>query len=300
MKTPSLYLAALLAVIPIPRATAQESPGKATPADTAEISKPAPPEATAQGGGELRLNFRSAPLDMVLNYLSEAAGFTIVLETQVRGTVDVWSNQPVTKEEAVDILDSALAKNGYAAIRDGKKLTVVSKADATTRNIPIISSTDWETIPQSDVLATYIIPVRYINAAQLINNLQALIPTTMKISANNDSNSLLITDSQGAIRRIAHIASLLDSSVSGVSTLKILPLKHADAKTLATTLTSLYSGNNNNTGNRGGGQGGFGGGNPFGGQNPFGGGGNPFGGGGGRGGGGGGGGGAITIPIPNN
>lgn len=241
---------------------AQEAAPAAKPAET----KPAPDPAPASG--ELRLNFRNAPLDMVLDYLSEAAGFTIVLETPVKGTIDVWSNHPVPVQEAVDILDSALAKNGYAAIRDGKKLTIISKDAAATRNIPIVQSADWETIPQSDVVATYIIPVRYINAAQLITTLQPLTPEKMQITANNDSNSLLITDSQAAIRRLAHIASLLDSSVSSVSSMKIISLKHADAKEMAETITSLYSnqnrnarGNNNTGGNN---RGGFGGGNfPF-------------------------------------
>lgn len=201
---------------------------------------------TTEEGGELRLNFRNAPLDMVLEYLSEAAGFTIVLETQVKGSIDVWSNRPVSTQEAIDILDSALAKNGYAAIRNGRKLTIISKDSAKTRNVPIVQSTDWETIPQSEEIATYIIPVRYINAAQLQTTLQPLVPANMQITANADSNSLLITDSQAAIRRIAHIASLLDSSVSSVSTMRIIPLKHADAKEMAQTINDLYSANNNN------------------------------------------------------
>src|ERR1041385_596014 len=50
----------------------------------------------------LRLNFRGVPLEMVLNYLSDAAGFIIVLETKVEGKVDVWSNQPMSKDEAVN------------------------------------------------------------------------------------------------------------------------------------------------------------------------------------------------------
>lgn len=212
------------------------------------------PAPTTEEGGELRLNFRNAPLDMVLDYLSEAAGFTIVLETQVKGSLDVWSNRPVSTQEAIDILDSALAKNGYAAIRNGRKLTIISKDSAKTRNVPIVQSTDWETIPQSEEIATYIIPVRYINAAQLQTTLQPLVPTTMQITANADSNSLLITDSQAAIRRIAHIASLLDSSVSSVSTMRIIPLKHADAKEMAQTINDLYSANNtsNNRNTRGG------------------------------------------------
>ena len=62
------------------------------------------------------LNFRGVPLDLVLNYLSEAAGYIIVLDTQVRGKVDVWSNTPVSKEEAINILNSVLSRNGLAAI----------------------------------------------------------------------------------------------------------------------------------------------------------------------------------------
>src|SRR5262249_33611812 len=66
----------------------ESKPRKATPAD-----------------GMLRLNFRGVPIDMVLDYLSDAAGFIIVKETEVKGKVDVWSNQPVTKDEAVELLN---------------------------------------------------------------------------------------------------------------------------------------------------------------------------------------------------
>jgi len=222
---------------------AQDNP---EPAATRPAVERAAEELVGEPAGELRLNFRNARLDQVLEYLSEAAGFTIILETQVEGTVDAWSNHPVTVQEAVDILDSALARNGYAAIRDGKKLKIVSKDKAVTENIPIVQSSDWESIPMSDSVATYIVPVRYIGATELINTLGTFIPPSMKISANADSNSLLITDSQSSIRRVVRIASLLDSSVSSVSSLKIIPLKHADAKELADTLTSLYSQQNRN------------------------------------------------------
>lgn len=266
--TPFALIAAVLLPIMIGNVRAQNAPPEeeASPQVAAEQAEPTnqPPdqeEAEAPAGqeqgqvapqekpgaepGELRLNFRNAPLDVVLNYLSQAAGFTIVLETQVKGTIDVWSNRTVTTKEALDILDGALSKNGYAAIRNGKTLTIVSREAATTRNIPIIQSTDWESIPMSDVVATYIIPVRYINADQLKTTLEPLTPKEMQIAANADSNSLLITDSQAAIRRIVHIVSLLDSSVSSVSTMKVISLKHSDAKAMAQTINDLYSSSNN-------------------------------------------------------
>ncbi len=237
------------------------------PEATIPAIEPAVDAPAALPPGELRLNFRNARLDQVLEYLSEAAGFTIIVETPVEGTVDAWSNNPVSVQEAVDILDSALARNGYAAVRDGKKLKIVSKAKAITENIPIIQSSDWQQIPISDSVATYIVPVRYIGATDLINTLGDFMPESMKITANADSNSLLITDAQAGIRRVVRIASLLDSSASSVSSLKIIPLKHADAKEMADTLSSLYSTQNrnargnSNTGRGGGGfPGGFGGG----------------------------------------
>src|SRR5689334_17972392 len=67
--------------------------------------------------GMLKLNFRGASLEQVLSYLSEAAGFVINIRpgTSVRGKVDVWSNEPVTKEEALDLLDTVLNQNNLAA-----------------------------------------------------------------------------------------------------------------------------------------------------------------------------------------
>ena len=98
--------------------------------------------ASGEPGTGLRFNFRGAPLEMVLNYMSDAAGFVIVLETPVSGTVDMWSAQPVSKEEAVQLLNIALNKNGYSASVQGRNLIVSSKDDAKKQNIPIHTGND--------------------------------------------------------------------------------------------------------------------------------------------------------------
>ena len=57
------------------------------------------------GDKDLRLNFRDVPLEMVLSYLSDAAGFIIVQETKVEGRVNVWSNQAMNKDEAASLVN---------------------------------------------------------------------------------------------------------------------------------------------------------------------------------------------------
>jgi general secretion pathway protein D len=289
-----LTLGLLLGFVAAPAVRAQDqssSPPPAAQADApaekaeaAPAEKPATDAATAVTADQpLRLNFRNAPLEMVLNYLSEAAGFIIVPETEVRGKIDVWSNQPVTKEEALSILDSALSKNGLTALRNGRTLTIVSKDSAKRRDIPVKSGNDPDEIPKNEELVTQIIPIHFISASQLVQNLQPLLPTGSEMTANEAGNALVLTDTQASIKRMTEIIRALDTSMAGATTIKVFALRYADAKELATLVKELFPAQTGTGGNnRGGGGGGlpafFGGG---GGGNPFG------GGGGGRGGGGG-------------
>ncbi len=194
----------------------------------------------APADGLLRLNFRGVPLDMVLNYLSEAAGFIIVLDTDVRGRVDVWSNQPVTKEEAVSLLNSVLKKNGYAAVRNERTLTIVAADSIKTRDIPVKRGNEPSEIPKNDEVVTQILPVRYVSAAQLTKDLQPLMPMSATMTANESGNALVITDTQASIRRMAEIVKALDTSVSSMSSIRVYPLRYADAKTVATVIKDLF------------------------------------------------------------
>ena len=189
---------------------------------------------------DLRLNFRAAPLDMVLNYLSEAAGFIIVLDTDVRGKVDLWANQPVTRDEAVSLLNATLNKNGYAAIRSGRTLTIVARDSAKTRDIPVKRGNDPAEIPKNEEMVTQIIPVRYINATQLTKDLAPLMPLTAQMTANEGGNSLVITDTQSSIHRMAEIVKALDTSVSAISAVRVFPLKYADAKSVASVIKDVF------------------------------------------------------------
>ncbi len=216
-----------------------------------------PPKGIARGStngpANLRLNFRGVPLDMVLNYLSDAAGFIINQETDVEGTVDAWSNRPLTREEAVELLNTLLQKHGYAAIRNGLTLTIVNRDDAKKRDIPVISGRDPAEVPRSDAIVTQVIPVQYISATQMVKDLNPLLPTSAELSANEGGNALVLTDTQANIRRMMEIVQALDQAVSSTSDVRVFQLQFADSKALATTIQSLFqtqetSRNNNQNG----------------------------------------------------
>jgi type II secretory pathway component GspD/PulD (secretin) len=234
----------------------------------APIAEPAPAAAPQTPAGKgILLNFQGAQLTDVLNYLSEAAGFVIVQDTPVTGTVNVISRQPLTADEAVDLLNTVLVEKGYVALREGRILKIVSRTDAQKRDLPVITGADPAAIPRKDNVVTQILPVRYADVSKLIDNLRPLLSDDASISANDASNAIILTDTQTNVRRIAEIISALDTSISGVSTMRVFPLHYADAKALADTLTQLFqTPAGSSTSGQGAAQGGFGGFGGFGGR----------------------------------
>jgi general secretion pathway protein D len=217
------------------------APAATNTAAVAEAHTTNAPVLLANGEPGLRMNFRGAALDLVLNYLSEAAGFIIVLDTKVSGKIDAWSNTPLSKDEAVDLLNSVLNKNGYAAIRHGRTLNIVNKDDAKTKDIPVILESDPDKIPKTDEMVTQIMPVRFIEVMQLIKDLQPLISTATTMTANETGNSIIMTDTRANINRVAQIIRAIDQGAEELTLVQVFKLDFADPTEMAALLTSLFA-----------------------------------------------------------
>lgn len=240
-----------------------------------------PVEATTNGTGDLYINFRNAPIEEVLNYLSDAAGFIIELDTHVTGNVDIWSTHPVTRDEAFQLLNSVLNKNGYAVIREdeGRILRIVTHDTAIHMGIPVTVGTT--NIPRTAEIVTQIIPIRYVQARQLLSDLSPLTSPSATILANDAGNSIVVTDTQENIHHLAEIIEAIDSSAEDITDLEVFPLQYHDPVEVANMINQVFSDQSNGQGNGGttpirfggGGGGGFrrffgGGGGGFGGGGP--------------------------------
>jgi len=240
-----------------------------TRTETTTSPSPVPREQNSAAGNAagIQMNFRNAPLEQVLEYLSEAAGFIIVLDAPIKGTVNVISAKPMSQDEAVDFLSSALNKNGLAAIRDGRTLTIIDRTAAKTRDIPVKVNNDPRMIPKNDEIVTQIIPIRYVEAEQLAKDLVSFISPQATFVANAAGNSIVMTDTQANIRHMVEIIKAIDSSAEAETEIRVFHLTHASPSDVASALSGVFpstssSGNNNQAPVR------FGGG-PFGGAGGF-------------------------------
>ncbi|HEY5042688.1 MAG TPA: secretin N-terminal domain-containing protein [Verrucomicrobiae bacterium] len=190
---------------------------------------------------DLTMNFVNVPLDQVLAYLSDAAEFIIVQETQVHGNVTI-NGTHLTKDKAIDLLNGELNRNNFVAIRNGRMVTITTKRDAMISRVPILTGNDPAQIPNNDTIATWIIPIRFIEAGQLVSELSPLVSPQSMVTANTEANSIIITDRQANIRHLMEIIQAVDNSARAETEIRIFSLKHANPADVVNELNSVFPG----------------------------------------------------------
>ena len=192
-------------------------------------------------GVKIKLNFQDTPLQTVLEYLSDAAGLTIISDEPLYdGRITVISRQPVSLDEAVSLINSILKERSLTTILRGKTLKVVTLEKAKTENIPVFSGQDPEVIVPSDDVVHYVIPVRHITATALKENLKALLPEYASLEANEDGNALIMTDTMANIKRLMQIIKALDTHMATVSEIRVFRLINADATSAANLINAMF------------------------------------------------------------
>jgi general secretion pathway protein D len=193
-------------------------------------------------GEGLLMNFSDAPLQTVLEYLSEQAGLIVVNDTQIEGRITVVNRQPITLDEAIDLINTLLMEEGYTAVRRDRLLRIVLLQDAKLDAIPVRYGNDPDKIGRSDTIITQVVPIRYAEAVDLAEDLSPLIDSDFaEVAANKSSNSLIITDVEANIHRIVEIVTAIDKSISSVTEVRVFALQYADAEDTAQLLEETFA-----------------------------------------------------------
>jgi type II secretory pathway component GspD/PulD (secretin) len=212
------------------------APASNAPAQTvADTNMPA--EAFPTNG--IVLNFHNVALSAVLNYLSAKAGLIIVSDGNLQGSVSVVAKQPIGTNEVVDLLNEQLSRNNLTAVLEGRTLQIMDAERAKSlASTPVKVATNPNQVGINDDIVTEILPLHTLNPAQLVKDLQALIPRTATVTANDAGSAIIMTAPSRDVHRISEIIAALDSSA--VSDVEVFVLKYADAKSVAAELKEIF------------------------------------------------------------
>ena len=188
----------------------------------------------------ISMRFKDASLEHILEFISNATGYTIVKSADLDMRVTIISPDDMPPDEAFSVLNSTLAIKGYTSILNGRSLKIVPLSEAKLEATPIQVGSDPEQIKSEDTITTQVMPLVSADATQLVKDLKDFVPQYGVMTAYGRSNTLIITASSANIRRLAEIVKQLDISMMDRIKIEVFSLQYADATNLAEVITELY------------------------------------------------------------
>jgi general secretion pathway protein D len=205
--------------------------------DNANVQRGRPAGPAVKASSPVTLNFVNADIEAVTRAIGVMLNRQIIIDPRVKGTVTVYSEQPVSVAEAYRNYLAALRGLGFTVVEVAGFLKVLPEPDAKTQagSVAVENSNI-----RGDQIITQIFRVQHENANNLVAVLRPLISPNNTINANPGNNSLVITDYADNLQRIGKIIAAMDTP--GTSDIEIVPLKHAVAADLAPLVQRLADG----------------------------------------------------------
>ncbi|MFZ5540190.1 MAG: type II secretion system secretin GspD [Pseudomonadota bacterium] len=197
----------------------------------------AKPQATGKEE-TVMLNFVQADLEAVVRAIGQFTGRQFVIDPRVKGTINLVTERPVTKQQAYEQLLSALRLQGFTIVESpqpGGIARILPEADAKLQGGRVVAPP--AVAPRGDQIVTQVFQLSYESATNMVPILRPLIAPNNTISAYGPNNTLVITDYADNLRRIAQIIAAIDQP--GAADAEIIPMKHGLAVEIAAIATRV-------------------------------------------------------------
>jgi len=193
--------------------------------------------AATRGRTPVTLNFVNADIEAVSRAIGAMLDRPIIVDPRVKGTITVYSEQPISVREAYLNYLAALRGLGFTVVENAGLLKVVPEADAKLQAGTVSVGTPNL---RGDQIITQVFRLNYENANNLVTVLRPLISPNNTINANPGNNTLVITDYADNLQRISRIIAAIDTPAT--TDVEVVPLQHAVAADLAQLVQRLAEG----------------------------------------------------------
>jgi len=192
------------------------------------------PTASAWAQGQT-INFRDADIQAFIDDISMLTGRMFIVDPRVKGKVTVYSQEPITNEEAFQVFLSTLRVHGYAAIPTASgAFKIVPDETASQDSSPVADER-----LSGDQFATQVFRLRFVDAQDALSALKPLIHRQGQLTANARSNALIVADYAANLKRLRQVIAELDQDTSQIETIR---LRNTTATEMARIVASLGGG----------------------------------------------------------
>ena len=201
----------------------------------------APRAGTASGPATIELNFADTSLPAVARaVLGDILNVPYALDPRVTGTVSLSGGRPLTRDEALATLETALRMNGAALVREGSLHRVVPAAEARPGGQPLP--------PNAPGVGVSLYTPRHTSADTLKRLLEPLYGVPGALQALPEGNLLAVTGGSADRTTLIEAAEAFDQDWLAGQSVGIFPLNRAGPKALIDELEVILNSNEPNAG----------------------------------------------------
>ncbi len=231
---------------PVPRGTTRE-PGTAT-SPNATPAAPAPAEDRDENGrrrdmGEpIKLGFNSTRVEQLMPFIAESTGKAVLPQQEIMArTVTVFSDRPLPRQQALDLVFLALQQRGVAVIETPDIIFLRDQVDVDRQSVPVIGP-ESSTLSRTDIgsIVQKIFLLKYANSANVGEVIKNSIPDYAKLSVDAESNQVLVTGPIIILQRLERVITALDRPQAATPVAETFQLRFADAEQIAANIRELY------------------------------------------------------------
>ncbi|MDZ7814638.1 MAG: type II secretion system secretin GspD [Planctomycetota bacterium] len=181
-------------------------------------------------------NFDGWDLKKAVEYLARKLEKPIVYTEGLSGTINYVSYVPIKEEDILPLFETLLNLNGWQMVDMGSMIKIVPMQEGQGIPSAFYSDEERDQLRDRDRIITQVFKLEYLDATEAMQTLSNFTISRMVV-AIPQSNSLLITDYETVILRIAGILNAIDIPGPKI-THKVVMIKNANVETLKTFVDS--------------------------------------------------------------
>jgi type II secretion system protein D len=198
------------------------------------------------GGAQemVTLQYPNSDVQDVLRVYETLTGKRVIMDNTLQGKVNIFLTKPVTREDAIKIIETNLALNGFSLVHADANTVEALGLGKNPRlaDVPIISEQDQ--IPPGNQVISFLFRLQYADPTdvqQFLNSYFSGGAGAMAggaILALPKSGSLIVTQSAAVVRAVAKIVNQIDVAPAEVVS-EFIPLQRADASKVVDMLKDI-------------------------------------------------------------
>jgi general secretion pathway protein D len=246
---------------PVPEATVPQAPA---PAPVPAQAAPVPPAAGGPAAGRkpvpddelVGLQFRDQEVKSLIDTISLWTGKVVIPKQQAvnLAKLTIVSDRKMPKSEALNLIFQAFRLNQLGVVETDDMILIDTLTEMSLLQPSKVLGPDVDVmgLPENGNIVTKIFRIKNTKAGAIYDRLAETFPGYAKLSADNNSNQLILEGDIALAKRVQRMIDLLDVPAYVDVQTKTIQLNFQDAQTISTIVTDLFSARTSGSGGTGG------------------------------------------------